>query len=82
VYPGTDSESVLYEDDGMSLDYLRDRAVWTRIHWNEDQQALILEPDSRSKMNPIPPRKFEVIVVSKEGSKTVDYVGQRAQVAF
>jgi alpha-glucosidase/alpha-D-xyloside xylohydrolase len=82
VYPGADAEFVLYEDDGTSLDYLQDRAVWTRIRWDDHQQALTLKPDARSKINPIPHRRFEVIVVSKNARKTVEYLGREVQVSF
>src|SRR5262249_34208975 len=63
VYSGTDGEFVLYDDDGVSLDYLQNRAVWTRIRWDERQRILSLESDARSKMVTSWLRKFEVSLV-------------------
>lgn len=83
VFPGADGEFVLYEDDGKTLDYLQDRAVWTRIRWNEPAQTLTLEPDSRSKAKPVPQRKFDVLLVSKNVRKSVVvYDGQKTQIKF
>jgi alpha-glucosidase/alpha-D-xyloside xylohydrolase len=82
VYPGADGEFVLYDDDGTSLDYLQDRAVWTRIRWDDRQKVLTLEPDPRSKMDVGQPRKFEVLLVPQQMRKTVEYRGQKVGVRF
>jgi alpha-glucosidase (family GH31 glycosyl hydrolase) len=82
VYPGADGEFVLYEDDGVSLDYLRDRATWTRFRWDDRHQILTLEPDSRSKMKPVPRRTFQVQLVTQNTRKTVEYHGSKVQVRF
>jgi alpha-glucosidase/alpha-D-xyloside xylohydrolase len=82
VYPGADGEFVLYEDDGASLGYLQDRAVWTRIRWDDRRRILTLEPDARSKMKPVPTRKFEVVLASEAARKSIDYVGRRVQLRF
>jgi hypothetical protein len=72
----------MYEDDGKSLDYLHDLATWTRIRWDERTQTLTIEPDSRSKAKPMPQRKFDVLLVSKNVRKTVVYDGQKTQIKF
>jgi alpha-glucosidase/alpha-D-xyloside xylohydrolase len=82
VYSQTDGEFDLYEDDGVSLDYLQDRAVWTRIRWDNHQRVLSLEPDARSKMAASPFRRFEVVLVPEDLRKTVEYRGRKVAVTF
>jgi alpha-glucosidase/alpha-D-xyloside xylohydrolase len=81
VYPGANGEFVLYEDDGKSLDYLQDRATWTRIRWNDRAQTLTIEPDGRSKTQP-GPRRFEVLLVKGGGRKSVEYSGRKTELRF
>jgi alpha-glucosidase/alpha-D-xyloside xylohydrolase len=82
VYPGADGEFVLYEDDGASLDYLRDIATWTRFKWNDRSRTLTIEPHERSAGKAGAPRRFEVWLVPGNARRTVDYAGQRAEVKF
>jgi alpha-glucosidase len=81
VYPGDDGEFVLYEDDGKSLDYLQDRATWTRIRWDDRRRVLTIEPEGRSKMSSASQRRFEVFA-SQTMRKTVEYRGSKVEVRF
>jgi alpha-glucosidase/alpha-D-xyloside xylohydrolase len=81
VYPGADGEFVLYEDDGVSLDYLRDGGTWTRIKWDDRHRRLTLETDARLKVA-ASPRKFEVLLAPENTRKIVEYRGPKIQVAF
>jgi alpha-D-xyloside xylohydrolase len=41
VYPGTDAEFVLYDDDGISYDYEKNKgALLTTLKWNEAERQL------------------------------------------
>jgi alpha-glucosidase (family GH31 glycosyl hydrolase) len=82
VYPGADGSFTLYDDDGASLDYLKDIASWTRVRWEDHRRVLTIEPDARSRMKPGPPRNFDVLLVSEGTRKTVEYLGRRIQVRF
>ena len=82
VYTGADGEFVLYEDDGKSLDYLRNAATWTRIRWDDKAKALTIEPDERSTKKPEAPRRFEVRLVPSSVAKTTQYAGKRIVVKF
>src|SRR5262249_54379098 len=82
VYSGTDGEFVLYDDDGVSLDYLQNRAVWTRIRWDERRRVLSLEPDARSKMEASRLRRFEIELVPEDLRRTVEYRGRKVKVSF
>jgi alpha-glucosidase (family GH31 glycosyl hydrolase) len=82
VYTGADGEFVLYEDDGKSLDYLRNQATWTQIRWDDKARALTIEPDGRSKQKPVVPRPFVVRLVPSNATRTAQYTGERTVVKF
>jgi alpha-glucosidase (family GH31 glycosyl hydrolase) len=82
VYPGADGEFVLYEDDGASLDYLRNVATWTRIRWDDHAKCLTIEPHEKSTRKHEKARRFVVRLVSSNATRTVDYAGERAVVKF
>ena len=44
VYRGADGQFTLYEDDGISLEYLQGKGSWTRIAWNDREGQLTIEP--------------------------------------
>ena len=39
VYRGADGQYTLYEDDGISQEYLKGRGSWTRMTWNDRSEA-------------------------------------------
>src|SRR5262249_13588883 len=82
VYSGAEGEFVLYDDDGFSLDYLRQVDSWIRIRWDDRVRTLTIEPDARSKMKSQQSRKFEVLVLPEGARKIVDYTGRRLRVEF
>jgi len=40
VYPGSDGEFALYDDDGVSYDYEQGKGALTRLQWNDAKQSL------------------------------------------
>ena len=82
IYTGADGEFVLYDDDGASLDYLRDVATWTRLRWDDRGRSLTIEPDERSTIRPGRPRRFQVRLVPANAARTVEYRGQRTVIEF
>ena len=49
IYTGANGEYILYEDDGISQDYLKGQGAWTRINWNEKAKKLNLQPGGCSR---------------------------------
>ena len=83
VYSGADGEFTLYEDDGISLDYLQGRATWTKLTWDDSEQQLILEAGkSQGVTNLRPRRTFNVQLLPEGRTKRVNYTGQRVVVSF
>ncbi|HXU76490.1 MAG TPA: DUF5110 domain-containing protein, partial [Methylomirabilota bacterium] len=81
IYPGADGSFVLYDDDGTSLDYLKDSATWTRLRWNERRRTLSVEPDARSKRK-VEPRRFEIELTTQAGHQELTYRGRKMEVKF
>jgi alpha-glucosidase/alpha-D-xyloside xylohydrolase len=73
VYPGADGASVMYDDDGTSLDYKRDMGTWSRFQWNDRARTFTIQLDSRTKLKPAGARTFDVLLIS---------TGQRKSAAF
>ena len=79
IYPGADGEFTLYDDDGISQDYLRGNATWIRITWNDATRTLTLRPGAPPGMTSRPVhRTFALQVRTKAGGpvKTIDYDGK------
>jgi alpha-glucosidase/alpha-D-xyloside xylohydrolase len=83
VYRGVDGQYTLYEDDGISQEYLKGRGSWTRMSWNERSRQLTLEPGAPAgATNVIAERTFKVQLLPEGTVKEVRYMGRRVQVAF
>jgi alpha-glucosidase/alpha-D-xyloside xylohydrolase len=46
IYPGADGTYTLYEDDGISLDYLNGESTLTTFSWEDRQKILSIGPVS------------------------------------
>ena len=83
VYRGANGAYTLYEDDGISQEYLRGRATWTRMTWDDRTKRLTIEPGTPQGATSLGgPREFRVVVLPEGTSKSVSYAGRRVQVAF
>lgn len=81
IHPGADGSFTLYDDDGSTLDYRQNVAIWTRIHWNDRTRTLAIEPDRRSKLAPRL-RRFELRLLNSGSRQTADYAGKKVEVKF
>ena len=83
VYRGADGEYTLYEDDGISQEYLQGRGSWTRMVWNERTRQLTIEPGApRGAANVVAERAFRVQLLPEGTTKDVTYAGKRLEVRF
>jgi alpha-glucosidase/alpha-D-xyloside xylohydrolase len=82
VYRGADGQFALYDDDGKSLDYLKGKATWTAITWNNANGQLVIEPDARNTVGVQGEREFDVLVLPEMAKKRVIYQGKRVEVKF
>jgi alpha-glucosidase/alpha-D-xyloside xylohydrolase len=79
VYRGADGRFVLYDDDGKSLDYLKGKASWTTITWNDAKGVLAIEPDARTQGQQ-QNRVFNVVVYPEKTTGSVTFAGKRVEV--
>jgi alpha-glucosidase/alpha-D-xyloside xylohydrolase len=83
VYPGANGEFTLYEDDGISQDYLKGKATWIRLLWDDATHTLSLQPGAPagSVSQPVN-REFRVKQMTDGAVKTVRYEGKVVKVKF
>jgi alpha-glucosidase/alpha-D-xyloside xylohydrolase len=83
IYGGANGDYTLYEDDGISQDYLKARGTWTRIVWNDRTKQLTIEPaPPKGATNVTVKRVFKVALLPGGATKEVTYAGKRVQITF
>jgi len=83
IYPGADGDFTLYNDDGISQDYLKGKASWIRMTWDDAAHTLTLRPGAPAGMTSQPVhRRFAIRVMSQPGRpvKEVMYEGKPLKV--
>ena len=83
IYTGADGQFTLYEDDGVSLDYLQGHATWTKLTWDDSEQRLTLEPGAPEGTSSQPLRRsFEILLIPGGRTTRVNYGGERVIVSL
>jgi alpha-glucosidase (family GH31 glycosyl hydrolase) len=85
VYAGANGSFTLYEDDGISLDYLQGKATWTKLTWEDATKKLTIEPaPPAGSKNAVAgtSRTFKVQLMPAGVTKEVVYNGRRLAVTF
>jgi alpha-glucosidase (family GH31 glycosyl hydrolase) len=83
VFAGADGEFTLYDDDGISLDYLKGQGHWTRFTWNDRAKRLTIEPGAPTgAANAGGARTFTVQLMPEGTTREVSYAGKRVQISF
>ena len=80
IYPGADGQYILYDDDGKTLDYLKNNASWIKITWNDASRTLVIEPDARAGGLPSQSCAFNVLLANSPKSQRVTYSGKRLEI--
>ena len=83
VYTGADGEYTLYDDDGISQEYLDQRGTWTRMTWNERTRRLTIAPGApEGATNLATQRTFRVVLMPGGETKDVTYSGRPVEITF
>jgi alpha-glucosidase/alpha-D-xyloside xylohydrolase len=83
VYRGADGQFTLYEDDGISLEYLRNKAAWTRLTWTDAARRLTIEPGAPAGAATAPVSRSFIVQLLPEGTtKTIEYKGRKTVVTL
>lgn len=76
IYLGSDGTFLLYDDDGKTLEYLKDEYSLTRLFWDDEQQSLTIESENGNTIE----RRFNVELVGSAITKTIHYEGEHVQI--
>ena len=80
VFRGADNQFTLYDDDGISQEYLGQKGSWIRMSWNDRARRLTLEPGApEGASDVVRARVFTVQVVPDGATKRVTYTGTRVR---
>ncbi|HEY4209771.1 MAG TPA: TIM-barrel domain-containing protein [Puia sp.] len=83
VYPGADGDYTLYDDDGISLDYLYGSATWIHCVWDDTHKVLHLSPAAPAGYSNKPmQRTFRIRLMSSGAKKEIAYKGRATTVEF
>ncbi len=80
VYTGANGEFNLYEDDGITLEYLEGEAEITSIKWDNEERKLTIEPFSREGDNQCTERIFRIEFLPEGIIKDVRYMGEPVEI--
>jgi alpha-glucosidase/alpha-D-xyloside xylohydrolase len=82
IYPGVDGSFTLYEDDGISQEYLKGVASTTEFTWNDREKILTIQPGSQQAFIRLENRRFRVELAHGENSRNVIYTGRMLKIGL
>jgi alpha-glucosidase/alpha-D-xyloside xylohydrolase len=83
VFTGANGSFDLYEDDGVSLDYLSGKATLTNITWNDATKTISISPvQTKTFTANIRNRSFRVELIPQGTTKDIQYSGKAIKVVF
>ena len=80
VFQGANGQYTLYEDDGISLDYLKGGGTTTNFSWNDASKKLTIQPGSLK--GKAAERKYKVQLLPAGTMKEINYNGRAVNVSF
>jgi len=77
IYRGADGNYILYDDDGISQDYLQGEYFLTRLVWDDNKGVLTIEPgkDDQGRQHGTP-RAFRIETVPDGMINLIEWTGQ------
>ena len=84
IYQGANGLYTLYEDDGISQDYLKKKGTWTNITWNDKEKKLTIQPGGApaGAVNLTTRKNFKVEIIPEGKIKYVVYNSKPVSVTF
>lgn len=83
VYTGADGSFTLYEDDGISLDYLENKnVILTVFSWDDSTGTLTASPQKTAAAAAEDTREFRIKILPGGETKNVVYSGNQLEVIF
>ena len=83
IYTGANGSYTLYEDDGITQDYLEGKAAWTHIVWNDKLKELTIAPQAAKHLvTQFDKRIFRIELIPGGITKDVSYPGKLIKILF
>jgi alpha-D-xyloside xylohydrolase len=83
IYPGTNADTKLYNDNGITYDYESAQFTWTPIHWDNASGTLSLAARQGQFDGAPAAQDFNITLVSGgESTHKIHYTTQREQITF
>jgi len=83
IFSGANGQFTLYDDDGISQDYLNGKATWTSFTWNEKEKQLTIAVGAPKGFKNQPgSRTFKIQLIPGNETKIVVFNGQPVKVKF
>jgi alpha-glucosidase/alpha-D-xyloside xylohydrolase len=82
VYPGTDGRFMLYEDDGLTLDYRKGEWMGIGMTWTQRNRKLSLRLADGSRMLPPLRRAIEVRLASEDIRRSIVFEGRPIEISL
>uniref|UniRef100_A0AAU6WJM5 DUF5110 domain-containing protein n=1 Tax=Chryseobacterium endophyticum TaxID=1854762 RepID=A0AAU6WJM5_9FLAO len=81
IYPGTDADFVLYEDEFDNYNYEKGAFTEIPFHWNEKSKTLTIEARKGKFSGMMEKRNFSLLFPDGQ-QKTVSYSGKNISISF
>jgi alpha-glucosidase/alpha-D-xyloside xylohydrolase len=83
IYTGSDGRFTVYDDDGISQEYLSGKGSWTRFAWDDTRRRLTVDAaPPPGATNTAPPRTFMVRLEPEGTTRTIRFDGQPLRITF
>jgi alpha-glucosidase/alpha-D-xyloside xylohydrolase len=82
VFTGADGTYTLYDDDGISQDYVKRRGTWTRVIWNDRARQLTIEPGAPAGALNVAGRRTFRVQLPDGTTRDVAYTGARIRITL
>jgi alpha-glucosidase (family GH31 glycosyl hydrolase) len=83
IFTGADGQFTLYDDDGISQEYLQGKGSWINIVWNEKLKQVSLSPMTQKGFNNAPvSTTFTIQLIPGNEMKTINYKNKAITTRF
>ncbi|MCU7552629.1 glycoside hydrolase family 31 protein [Chitinophagaceae bacterium LB-8] len=82
IYPGADAAFTLYEDENNNYNYEQGKYAEITFNWNDQARTLTIKDRKGSFPGMLSTRKFNIVLVNNQNSKTITYKGKEVTAKF
>ena len=82
VYSGDNGSYTLYDDDGLSMEYLEGNYILTQVNWNDREKKLTIQTKKSNSNRQMNKRVLNIELIPGGIIKKVTYAGKEMEVLF